>query len=197
MRLAVPAEPTNRTRFAPDLLADRDIRRVDRLFLLVVSLSAPPLLGGLLTWSWRGALTAFFWAGLVRIALLHHVTWSINSICHVYGERPFAPRGDRAANFWPLAILSFGETWHNFHHADPTVRPPRRPSRSARHVRPAHLALREGRVGLRRALAHPATAGPPRRPASDVDPGDAGDPAGAAGSTPAGGPTAGGGSIDR
>src|SRR6185503_12017297 len=62
-----------------------------------------------------------FWASLVRVALLHHTTWSINSICHVYGERPFATRGaDRAANFWPLAVISFGESWHNSHHADPT-----------------------------------------------------------------------------
>jgi stearoyl-CoA desaturase (Delta-9 desaturase) len=116
-------ELTNRERFAPDLLADKDIRRVDRLFplLVAISLTAPAIMGGLLTWSWRGALTAFFWAGLVRIALLHHVTWSINSVCHVFGERPFAVRqGDRAANFWPLAIISFGESWHNLHHADPT-----------------------------------------------------------------------------
>jgi stearoyl-CoA desaturase (delta-9 desaturase) len=114
-------EPSNRARFAPDLLADRDIRTVDRLYLPLVSLSAPAVLGGLLTWSWHGALTAFFWASLVRIALLHHVTWSINSICHVYGQRPFATRrGDRAANFWPLAVISFGESWHNSHHADPT-----------------------------------------------------------------------------
>jgi len=71
--------------------------------------------------SWKGALTAFFWAGLVRIGLLHHVTWAINSVCHVFGERPFEMReGDRASNFWPLAILSFGESWHNLHHADPT-----------------------------------------------------------------------------
>ncbi|MER7457199.1 acyl-CoA desaturase [Micromonospora sp. NPDC126480] len=116
-------ELSNRERFAPDLLADRDINRADRLFPLLVAVSVlgPAVLGGLLTWSWQGALTAFFWAGLVRIALLHHVTWSINSVCHVYGERPFAMRqGDRAANFWPLAILSFGESWHNLHHADPT-----------------------------------------------------------------------------
>jgi len=116
-------QSSNRARFAPDLLADSDIRRVDRLFptLAAVSVLAPPLLGGLLTWSWSGALTAFFWASLVRIALLHHVTWSINSICHVYGQRPFATRtDDRAANFWPLAIISFGESWHNSHHADPT-----------------------------------------------------------------------------
>jgi stearoyl-CoA desaturase (Delta-9 desaturase) len=114
---------TNRSRFAPDLIADPDTNRVDRLFptLALVSVLGPALLGGLLTWSWYGAVTAFFWATLVRIALLHHVTWSINSICHVYGERPFATKGaDRAANFWPLAIVSMGESWHNSHHADPT-----------------------------------------------------------------------------
>jgi len=116
-------EMSNRDRFAPDLVADRDIQRVDKLFPLIVagSMLAPAAAGGLLTWSWQGALWAFFWAGLVRVSFLHHVTWSINSICHVVGERPFALRkGDRAANFWPLAILSFGESWHNLHHADPT-----------------------------------------------------------------------------
>ena len=116
-------EMTNRERFAPDLLADSDVRRVDRLFVPIVfaSVLAPAILGGLISWSWQGALTGFFWAGLVRIGLLHHVTWSINSICHVYGERPFETReGDKASNFWPLAILSFGESWHNLHHADPT-----------------------------------------------------------------------------
>jgi stearoyl-CoA desaturase (delta-9 desaturase) len=116
-------EMSNRARFAPDLLADKDISRVNRLFPLLVLLSvlAPTAAGGLVTWSWQGALSAFFWAGLVRIALLHHVTWSVNSVCHVFGERPFDMRaGDRAANFWPLAILSFGESWHNLHHADPT-----------------------------------------------------------------------------
>jgi stearoyl-CoA desaturase (Delta-9 desaturase) len=116
-------ESSNRARFAPDLLADRDIKAVDRLFgpLALASVLVPPLLGGLLTLSWQGALTAFFWASLVRIALLHHITWSINSICHVYGQRPFATHGaDRASNFWPLAVISFGENWHNSHHADPT-----------------------------------------------------------------------------
>ena len=112
---------TNAERFAPDLLADRDIDRVSRLFALwsVLTLLAPALIGGLVTWSWWGALTGFFWAGLVRVALLHHVTWSVNSICHMIGERPFSSR-DRSANFWPLALLSFGESWHNLHHADPT-----------------------------------------------------------------------------
>ena len=112
---------TNPARFAPDLLADRDIRVIDGLVPLwmALSLGLPALIGGLATWSWWGALTAFFWASLVRISLLHHVTWSINSVCHMIGDRPFRSR-DRAANFWPLAILSFGESWHNSHHADPT-----------------------------------------------------------------------------
>lgn len=112
---------TNQQRFAPDLLADDDIYRINQQFVLWagVSLFAPALIGGLVTWSWQGALTAFFWAGLVRIALLHHVTWAVNSICHMIGERPFSSR-DRSANFWPLALLSFGESWHNLHHADPT-----------------------------------------------------------------------------
>jgi stearoyl-CoA desaturase (delta-9 desaturase) len=71
------------------------------------------------TMSWWGAITAGFWAGLVRIALLSHVTWSVNSICHIFGERPFTSR-DRSSNVWALAVLSFGESWHNLHHADPT-----------------------------------------------------------------------------
>jgi stearoyl-CoA desaturase (delta-9 desaturase) len=114
-------EVTNYDRFAPDLVADRDLRVVNRYFWLwiTLSLTLPAVLGGLLSWSWWGAVTAFFWAGLVRIAFLHHVTWSVNSICHMVGDRPFASR-DKAANFWPLAILSMGESWHNSHHADPT-----------------------------------------------------------------------------
>ncbi len=115
------ADRTNADRFAPDLRADRDIARISRQFPLwvVVSLLAPALLGGLITMSWWGALTAFFWAGLVRVAVLHHVTWSINSICHMIGDRPFLSR-DQSRNVWPLAVFSFGESWHNLHHADPT-----------------------------------------------------------------------------
>ena len=114
-------EQTNARRYAPDLLRDRDVAAVSRLFpaLVAVSLLTPPLLGGLLSWSWQGAVSAFFWASLVRVALLHHVTWSINSICHALGQRPFDSR-DRSGNVWWLAVLSFGESWHNLHHADPT-----------------------------------------------------------------------------
>jgi stearoyl-CoA desaturase (delta-9 desaturase) len=112
---------TNQERFAPDLLADRDLRIIHRLFgpLTILTLALPAVLGGLISWTWEGAVTAFFWAGLVRVTALHHVTWSVNSVCHMIGERPFAAR-DRSANFWPLAILSMGESWHNLHHADPT-----------------------------------------------------------------------------
>jgi len=115
-------EHTNREKYAPDLMRDPDIRRISDGFFVgvLVSVFAPALLGGLISWSWQGALSAFFWASLVRIFLLHHVTWSINSVCHMIGERPFASR-DKSANFWPLAILSFGESWHNLHHADPTA----------------------------------------------------------------------------
>jgi stearoyl-CoA desaturase (delta-9 desaturase) len=85
---------TNHRRFTPDLLADTDVVAVNRQFALCTafSLLAPALLGGLLSGSWAGALTAFFWAGLVRVAVLHHVTWSVNSICHMIGERPFNAR---------------------------------------------------------------------------------------------------------
>ncbi len=127
-------DQTNPARFAPDLLADPDIVRVDRQFgwWSALSLAAPAVLGGLLSWSGGGALTALFWAGPVRIAVLHHATWSVNSICHTIGDRPFTVR-DRSTNFWPLALLSFGESWHNLHHADPTC---------ARHgVRPGQLDM--------------------------------------------------------
>ncbi len=114
-------EQTPQRKYAPDLLKDRDIVRVSKAFpaLVAVSLLLPAVLGGLITWSWTGALTAFFWASLVRVGLLHHVTWSINSICHAVGERPFKSR-DRSGNVWWLAIPSMGESWHNLHHADPT-----------------------------------------------------------------------------
>jgi stearoyl-CoA desaturase (delta-9 desaturase) len=120
-------EQTDQKRFAPDLLADSDIRLVNRLFpvWVAVSLGLPALLGG--AWAaaagesaTSGALTAFFWASVVRMAVLHHATWSINSICHAVGDRPFLTR-DQSRNVWPLALISMGESWHNLHHADPTA----------------------------------------------------------------------------
>jgi stearoyl-CoA desaturase (Delta-9 desaturase) len=107
--------------YAPDLVKDRTLMLISRRFglLVLASLALPALLGAALTQSWQGALTGLFWAGLVRICLVHHVTWSINSICHAAGSRLFRSR-DRSGNVWWLAPLSFGESWHNLHHADPT-----------------------------------------------------------------------------
>jgi stearoyl-CoA desaturase (Delta-9 desaturase) len=112
---------TSQEKFCPDLLADRTIRRISGTFPLwaAISLLGPALIGGLWSMSWSGALTAFFWASLVRICLLHHVTWSINSVCHTFGNEDFEVR-DKSRNVAWLAIPSFGESWHNLHHSDPT-----------------------------------------------------------------------------
>jgi stearoyl-CoA desaturase (delta-9 desaturase) len=116
---------TSQEKFTPDLLADSRIRRVDAWFpgIVALSLLGPAVIGGFWTsggvWSWHLAIEAFFWAGLVRVTLLHHVTWSINSICHTWGNTDWQSR-DRSVNVSWLAIASFGESWHNLHHADPT-----------------------------------------------------------------------------
>lgn len=114
-------EQTSQERYAPDLLEDRAIVGVSRSFPLLVAASMliPPAVGGLWGWSWSAALTAFFWGSLVRVTLLHHVTFSTNSICHLTGKHPFKAR-DRSGNVWWLSVLSMGESWHNLHHADPT-----------------------------------------------------------------------------
>ena len=114
-------EQTPREKFAPDLLKDPDIVRISNAFpqLVAVSVLLPGFLGALITWSWQGGLSALFWASLVRIALVHHVTWSINSVCHVWGKHPFKAR-DHSGNVAWLALFSGGESWHNLHHADPT-----------------------------------------------------------------------------
>lgn len=115
-------EQTSQERYAPDLLKDRDMVRVAGSFhwLVLASMLIPPLVGGLWSWSWQGALTAFFWGSLVRVSLLHHVTFSINSVCHVVGRKPFETK-DRSGNVWWLAVPSMGESWHNLHHAEPSA----------------------------------------------------------------------------
>jgi stearoyl-CoA desaturase (delta-9 desaturase) len=112
---------TSQEKFAPDLIADSRIKKVDALFapIVAVTLLGPALIGGLWGMSWHGAITAFFWAGLLRVTLLHHVTWSINSICHTFGKTEWESR-DKSRNVAWLAIASFGESWHNLHHVDPT-----------------------------------------------------------------------------
>ena len=107
-------------RFAPDLLRDRDVAVLSRLFpvFALASLTIPFLAGWGLSGKLMGGVTALLWAGLVRMALLHHVTWSVNSVCHMFGRRPYTAK-DESRNFAPLAVLSMGESWHNFHHAFP------------------------------------------------------------------------------
>jgi stearoyl-CoA desaturase (delta-9 desaturase) len=114
-------EATSRSRWAPDLLKDPAVVRVDRAFpvLAALSLLLPALVGGLASRSLAGAFTGLLWGGFARIFLVNHVTFAINSICHFYGKRPFQTR-DASTNNWPLAILSLGESWHNNHHAFPT-----------------------------------------------------------------------------
>jgi stearoyl-CoA desaturase (delta-9 desaturase) len=113
-------DTTSKTRFAADLLRDDDIVLSTRLFPLFAGLSfaIPFGIGWGITGTFTGALTALLWAGLVRMAVFHHVTWSINSICHMFGTQPFATK-DQSTNFAPLALLSLGESWHSYHHANP------------------------------------------------------------------------------
>jgi stearoyl-CoA desaturase (delta-9 desaturase) len=116
-------DPTPASRYAPDLTVDRAMRAVSASFpaLCVASLAIPFGLGWAIGGSLQAAVGALIWAGLVRICLLQHVTWSVNSLCHLLGSRPFRTRQfDRATNLWPLALLSFGESWHNMHHSDPS-----------------------------------------------------------------------------
>jgi stearoyl-CoA desaturase (Delta-9 desaturase) len=109
-----------RSRYARDLTEDRGMRAINRSFLLLVAfgLALPAAVGYLITGRLSGALTGMLWGGLVRIFLLHHVTWSINSICHFFGRRRFAVE-DHSTNVWWLALPSFGEAWHHNHHTFP------------------------------------------------------------------------------
>lgn len=115
--------PTRRTlaRYVPDLQADPVLRTVSRLFPLWAALSVliPALIGLAVTQTLYGALMGFIWGGLLRIFLVHHVTWSVNSICHIWGSRPFETH-DASRNNPVFGILALGEGWHNTHHAFPT-----------------------------------------------------------------------------
>jgi len=115
------AEPAANPAAVADLLADPVLLFVDRLFWLwmLAGWIIPGVIAGLLLHSWAGALTGVIWGGLVRTFLLHHVTWSINSVCHVWGTQPFGQR-DQSRNNPLFGVLAFGEGWHNNHHAFPT-----------------------------------------------------------------------------
>lgn len=111
-----------RTRYTPDLLKDPVVSWVDRTFLLwalgglAMAFGLGVLFGGRL----RDGVTGLLWGGAVRMLILHHVTYSINSLCHFFGRRRFAT-SDESRNLAWLAPLSLGEAWHNNHHAFPTA----------------------------------------------------------------------------
>jgi stearoyl-CoA desaturase (delta-9 desaturase) len=123
--LFVTQGQAGRRKHAPDLVEDRGMRILSRsfLWLVLLGLAIPFLVGLALDQTLAGALSALLWGGLVRIFLQHHVTWSINSVCHFFGRRRFDIEDQSTNVFW-LALLSFGESWHHNHHAFP---------RSARH----------------------------------------------------------------
>jgi stearoyl-CoA desaturase (Delta-9 desaturase) len=109
-------------RYAPDLMRDPVVAWVDRTFIFwaiggfLIAGALGFLIGGL---SWQAGLTGILWGGLVRILVLHHATYSINSLCHFFGRRPFET-GDESRNVAWLAPITLGEAWHNAHHAFPT-----------------------------------------------------------------------------
>lgn len=111
----------NTGRNTRDLNKDPWLRFVNRLFPVWVGLGLliPAVLGGLMTMSWMGLLLGLLWGGLVRVLLVHHVTWSINSVCHIWGSRPYESR-DHSRNNAIFGILALGEGWHNNHHAFPS-----------------------------------------------------------------------------
>jgi stearoyl-CoA desaturase (Delta-9 desaturase) len=110
----------DKARFAPEIAEDRWLRAIDRWFPLLVGLglAIPFALGWAIGGTLGAGLTAMLWGGLVRVFFLHHVTWSINSVCHFAGRRRFATEDESTNVFW-LALPSFGEAWHHNHHAFP------------------------------------------------------------------------------
>lgn len=115
------ARPRGLARYTKDLRKDPLIRNMSRLFpvWVLVGLLIPAALGGLFTMTWMGVLLGFIWGGLVRVLLVHHVTWSVNSVCHIWGTRPFRSH-DESRNNIIIGVLGLGEGWHNNHHAFPT-----------------------------------------------------------------------------
>ncbi len=111
-------QPKGSMRYIGDLRKDKLVRKMSKQFptWVLVGLLIPAVLGGLLTWSWMGVLLGFIWGGLVRIFFVHHVTWSINSVCHIWGQQPFDTH-DYSRNNVLMGVFALGEGWHNNHHA--------------------------------------------------------------------------------
>ena len=107
--------------YGKDLYEDRLVRTIDRLYILwvILTLGIPFAIGFLVGGSLARGLEAMVWAGLLRIFLYQHATFSVNSICHMFGRKDYASR-DEARNNWVVAALVLGEGWHNNHHAFPS-----------------------------------------------------------------------------
>ncbi len=107
--------------YAKDIYANRMLRWISYLFPLWVTLGlvVPGAIGGLVAGTWVGFWRAFLWGGLVRVFLVHHVTWSVNSVCHLWGSQPHT-WSDQSRNNLLFGFLALGEGWHNTHHAFPT-----------------------------------------------------------------------------
>lgn len=116
-----PGDHADIDRYAPDLRDDKLISWTSRFegLWLLLGLAIPAAIAGLVTQSWTGALLGGLWGGLVRLFLVHHITWSINSVCHIWGARPFESH-DHSRNNVIFGLLGFGEGWHNNHHAFPS-----------------------------------------------------------------------------
>jgi stearoyl-CoA desaturase (delta-9 desaturase) len=110
-----------KSRYAPDLLADPVVRKISDTFLIWVlaGLAVPFVLGWLIGGTVAEGLTGVLWGGGVRMLVLHHSTYSINSLCHFFGKQRFST-GDESRNLSWLSVFTFGEAWHNNHHAFPT-----------------------------------------------------------------------------
>jgi len=114
-------DPPDMDRYIKDLRQSRLLRLVSALFPVWVTLGLllPGVLGGVITDTWGGVWTGLIWGGLVRVFLVHHVTWSVNSICHLWGFQPY-DSDDESRNNPVVGILALGEGYHNSHHAFPT-----------------------------------------------------------------------------
>jgi len=107
--------------YARDLMNDRMVMFISKTFVfwIAATLLLPFFIGGIHSHSfWTGAWHGLLWGGAVRLFLTHHVTWSVNSVCHTFGSRPFSTK-DRSRNQWVVGLLALGEGWHNNHHAFP------------------------------------------------------------------------------
>ena len=114
-------DPKDLDRYNPDLRADKVVNFMSRFWGVwaILGLLIPAAVGGLITGTWSGVLLGFLWGGLVRVFMVHHLTWSINSVCHVWGTRPFKSH-DESRNNFIFGVVGLGEGWHNNHHAFPT-----------------------------------------------------------------------------